>query len=249
MRDFHLPGRSPVFAMNGICATSHPLAAKVAVQMLEQGGNAVDAAIAAAVLLGICEPQMTGLAGDCFVLLKPAGEQRILALNGSGRAPQNIDAAALRAKGLAAVPPDGPEAVTLPGAIDAFCTLSAEWGRKGLDASLAPAIRYADEGVPVGPRTAFDWAGDVDWIKGDARGFYLTDGKAPRAGDVFKNDAVSEHGAGDESPLAHDAARCTASAMDKTASASKPALRRPSATPVSIGFGEPRVGKRAGPAT
>ena len=71
MRSFHLPGRSPVIARHAMCATSHPLAAKVAVQMLEAGGNAVDAAIAAAVLLGLCEPAMCGLGGDCFVLVKP----------------------------------------------------------------------------------------------------------------------------------------------------------------------------------
>ena len=98
MRDFHLPGRSPVFATNGMCATSHPLAAKVAVQILESGGNAVDAAIAGAVLLGLAEPQMTGIGGDCFALIaKPDGT--VLALNGSGRAPAGLDADALRAAG------------------------------------------------------------------------------------------------------------------------------------------------------
>ncbi|MFT6074853.1 MAG: gamma-glutamyltranspeptidase/glutathione hydrolase, partial [Yoonia sp.] len=99
MRNFHKSGRSAVYATNGMCATSHPLAAKVAVQMMEAGGNAMDGAIAGAVLLGLCEPQMTGIGGDCFVLMTPAGEDRVVALNGSGRAPAGIDAAKLREKG------------------------------------------------------------------------------------------------------------------------------------------------------
>ena len=186
MRDFQKPGRSAVFATNGMCATSHPLAAKAAVDVMERGGNAVDAAIAGAVLLGICEPQMTGIGGDCFVLLKPAGREDVIALNGSGRAPAGYSAAAMRDRGLTAVPTNGVEAVTLPGAVDAFCRLSSDWGKIGLDAILAPAIRYAEEGVPVAPRVAFDWAGDASHLQGAARTHYLIDGRAPKVGERFR---------------------------------------------------------------
>jgi gamma-glutamyltranspeptidase / glutathione hydrolase len=179
MRDFHMPGRSAIYATNGICATSHPLAAKVAVEVMERGGNAVDAAIAGAVLLGICEPQMTGIGGDCFVLLKPAGREDVIALNGSGRAPAGYSAQAMRDRGLTAVPLHGVEAVTLPGAVDAFCRLSADWGKLGLDAVLAPAIRYAEEGVPVAPRVAFDWAEDAAASAG--RGAAALPDRWPRA--------------------------------------------------------------------
>lgn len=192
MRDFQMPGRSAVFATNGICATSHPLAAAAAIDILKSGGNAVDAAISGAVLLGICEPQMTGLGGDCFVLLKPAGEERVVALNGSGRAPAGLSAAALRDRGLATVPLHGVEAVTLPGAVDAFCRLSADWGKMGLAETLAPAIHYAEEGVPVAPRTAFDWAAAADDLQGAARDFFLLGGQAPRPGQIFRAPGQAE---------------------------------------------------------
>lgn len=181
-----MPGRSAVYATNAMVATSHPLAAKVAVETLEAGGNAVDAAIAGAVLLGLCEPQMAGIGGDLFALVKPAGQESILALNGSGRAPAGLSAAAMRAAGHTAVPLRGVEAVTLPGAVDAFCRLGADWGRLGLDRLLAPAIRYADEGVPVAPRVAFDWEEDAQVLRGDARRFYLGNGTPPRAGQIFR---------------------------------------------------------------
>ncbi len=192
MRDFQTPGRSLVYAANGLCATSHPLAAQVAVRILQDGGNAVDAAIAGAVLLGICEPQMTGLGGDAFVLLKPPGQERILGLNGSGRAPAALDAASLRALGLTAMPVYNAAAVTVPGAVDAFVRLSADWGRLGLAASLAPAIRYAEEGVPVAPRTARDWAEAVEHLQGDARRHFLIGGEAPRPGRTFRAPGQAE---------------------------------------------------------
>jgi gamma-glutamyltranspeptidase/glutathione hydrolase len=192
MRDFQFPGRSPVFATNGMCATSHPLAAKVAVQILEQGGNAADAAIAAAVLLGFCEPQMTGLGGDAFVLVKPAGSDQVLTLNGSGRAPAAVSADALRGRGLAVMPEWGIDTVTMPGAVDAFCRLSQDHGRIGMAATLAPAIHYADAGVPVAPRTAFDWQMRTRKLTGAAQEAYMIGGIAPRVGQVFRSPAQAD---------------------------------------------------------
>ena len=184
MRDFHLPGRSPVLATKGICATSHPLAAQVALDILKRGGNAMDAAIAGAVLLGFCEPAMTGIGGDCFVLYTDPGSKKIRALNGSGRAPAAADAVKLRAEGYSAIPEKGALPVTVPGAIDAFCHLSETIGKLGIDALFAPAIQYAEEGVPVAPRVAFDWITDV--FQGKARDYYLNKGAPLRKGEIFR---------------------------------------------------------------
>jgi len=186
MRDFQAPGRSLVYAGNGMAATSHPLASQVAVRMLQDGGNAVDAAIAAGVLLGFCEPPMCGLGGDCFVLLKPPGEERLVGLNGSGRAPAGLDAGQLRTEGHAVLPVRSAAAVTVPGAVDAVARLAADWGRLGLAACLAPAIGYAEAGVPVAPRTALDWQAAASELLGDARRFFLSGGAAPRPGEVFR---------------------------------------------------------------
>ena len=177
MRDFQLPGRSATHATNGLCATSHPLAAKIAIDTLERGGNAMDAAIAGAVLLGICEPQMTGLGGDCFVLYRLPGEDRVRALNGSGRAPAAASAAELRARGLQAVPLHAAEAVTIPGAVDAFCRLNDAHGKLELDALLAPAIRYAEEGVPVAPRVARDLQTATAVLQGHGRRHFTDRGR------------------------------------------------------------------------
>ena len=186
MRDFHLPGRSPVFATNGMCATSHPLAAKIALDTLQAGGNAVDAAIAGAIVLGIAEPQMTGIGGDCFALISQPGSEDIVAVNGSGRAPAALSADALRGAGHGTMPIYDVQAVTVPGAVDAFCKMSETWGKLGLDRILAPAIHYADAGIPVAPRVAFDWAQGADNLKGSARADFLLDGLAPTAGKLFR---------------------------------------------------------------
>jgi len=192
MRDFQHTGRSAVFSTNGMCATSHPLAASVAVDVLKAGGNAMDAAIAGAVLLGLCEPQMTGIGGDCFVLWAKDQDSPVQALNGSGRAPQGSSAARLRDQGHDTVPLYGPEAVTLPGAVDAFCHLAETVGKIGLDRILAPSIHYAEAGVPVAPRVAFDWAKDYDKLQGAARDAYLLDGAVPKVGQMFRAPGQAE---------------------------------------------------------
>ena len=186
MRDFQLPGRSAVYASNGICATSHPLAALVGVDMLRSGGNAVDAAIAMAFVLGICEPMMCGIGGDLFALVKPAGSDDVKALNASGRAPAGFDAAALRAAGHSTIPLDAPAAITMPGGVDGLCRLSEDWGRKGLAEVLAPAIHYADAGVPAAPRTADDWRKTGPRLKGAARRFYMNGDQPFALGQTFR---------------------------------------------------------------
>ncbi|WP_071674448.1 gamma-glutamyltransferase family protein [Nioella nitratireducens] len=192
MRDFHLPGRSAVFAENGMCATSHPLAAKTAVSLLEAGGNAVDAAIGAAILLGICEPQMTGIGGDCFALVKRPDSDEIVGLNGSGRAPAGLSADALRDAGHTTMPIHDAAAITVPGAVDAFCRLHGDMGRLDMAEVLAPAIRYADEGVPIAPRVAFDLQESGPFLQGVAKDHYLINGQIPTTGQVFRSPAQAE---------------------------------------------------------
>jgi gamma-glutamyltranspeptidase/glutathione hydrolase len=190
MRDFQTPGRSAVFAMNGMCATSHPAAARVAIDLLREGGSAVDAALGAAAILCVAEPQMCGLAGDCFALIRPGGTDAVIAVNGSGRAPATLHAAALRDRGMSAVPVHGVESVTVPGAVDAFCEMSRDWGRMPLDQVLAPAIAAAEDGLPVAPRVARDWLAEGGVLQGAARDVYLNAGRAPVAGDVFRQPGI-----------------------------------------------------------
>lgn len=186
MRDFQTPGRSAVYATSGMVATSHPLAAAAGLKVLQDGGNAMDAALATAFLLTICEPHMCGLGGDAFALWSLPDSGSVHALNGSGRAPGGLDAAALRAGGHSLMPHRSVQSVTLPGAVDAFCHLHETQCTLPLDRLLAPAIAAAETGVPVAPRVARDWAVDAEVLSGAARRHYLTDGKPPATGTLFR---------------------------------------------------------------
>jgi len=186
-RDFQRPGRSPVYATNSMAASSHPLASQAAIDIMRSGGNAVDGAIAAAAVLAVVEPAMTGLGGDCFAILARPGAP-LVGINGSGRAPAGADPQPLHDKGLTAIPENDPVSVTLPGAVDAWDRLLNAYGTMGLDTVLRPAIRYAEEGFAVAPRVAADWALFEQRLSTEkaTRDIYLRDGKAPQTGDIHR---------------------------------------------------------------
>src|SRR6185312_14933976 len=191
-RDFQLPGRSPVIACEGMAATSHPLASLAAIDVLRSGGNAVDAAVTACAVLCVVEPHMTGIGGDCFVMLAKAG-QPAWGYNGSGRAASKASTHALLDQGLKEIG-TSIHAVTVPGALDAWdATLSAH-GTIGLDQALAPAIRYAEQGFPLTARSAFDWARFKDRLRADPglAKHYLRNGALPKEGDIIKLPALAK---------------------------------------------------------
>src|SRR6266853_2662843 len=176
-RDFHSPGRSAVFACDGMAATSHPLASQVAIDTLKAGGTAADAAVAAAAALAVVEPHMTGIGGDCFCLVAKPG-MPIWGYNGSGRAAAAARADILWDKGVRTIGLDSPHCVTVPGAIEAWSAVLHSHGSFGLDRVLAPAIHYAEHGFPVAPRIAYDWTFSEDALGADpgASRHYLVNG-------------------------------------------------------------------------
>ena len=192
MRDFQLPGRSPVYATHGMAATSMPAATLVALDVLREGGNALDAAVAACAALCVIEPQSTGIGGDCFCLYAPAGTGQVVALNGSGRAPEAATIDWFEGHGIAALEPSSAHAVTVPGAVGAWETLLAAHGRKGLDELLQPAIRFAAEGWPVHDRVAWDWQRAEAKLRATGAVSFLPGGVAPAPGDRFAQPALAD---------------------------------------------------------
>ncbi|MEL0133318.1 MAG: gamma-glutamyltransferase, partial [Rhodobiaceae bacterium] len=176
MRHLEYPGRSPVAAPNGMASTSHPLSTQAAVTILQDGGNALDAAIAACAVQCVVEPESTGIGGDCFCLYAPGGSDNIIAFNGSGRAPMALSSDRLLEQGISRIERQSPHAVTIPGAVDAWTQLNRDHGRMDLDRLLAPAIAYARDGYPVTQRVARDFAGAFEWLDADARTVFARDG-------------------------------------------------------------------------
>jgi gamma-glutamyltranspeptidase/glutathione hydrolase len=193
MRDFITPSRSIAVGERGMAATSHPQATLAALDILKAGGNAMDAAIAAVALQGVVEPQMTGVGGDCFVIYSPKAGAPV-ALNGSGRTPAKTDLAKFVATGAKDISPSSPQAVTIPGAIDAWCKLAAAHGSKSLEDILKPAIDAAENGFRITPRVAADWSRFRGRLESNpaAKAHFLPGGVAPAIGDKRSQPALGK---------------------------------------------------------
>ena len=188
-RNASMAGRSSVYAPHGVAATSQPLATTAALNVLEHGGNAIDAAVTAAAVLGVVEPMMTGPGGDVFAIIWLAKEKRLVALNSSGRAGAGMTREELIKRGHQRMPQRGAETITVPGAIAGWNELLKKYGTMTLAQALQPAIRYADEGFPVTPIIAGDWAAEHNVLERDEGGkaTFLINGHTPRAGEWFRN--------------------------------------------------------------
>jgi len=184
-----MAGRSTVYAPRGAVATSQPMASTAALEILQRGGNAIDAAVAAAAVLNVVEPHMTGMGGDMFAILWSADQQRLVGLDASGRAGSLISPDVLRERGFENMPGSGPEAVTVPGALSGWAALLEEHGTVSLAEALAPAIRIAEEGFPVTPIIARQWRAEEAKLRRDpgSAATYLIQGVGPQAGDWRTN--------------------------------------------------------------
>ena len=183
--------RSEVIAQNGMVATSHPLATQVGLDILKQGGNAIDAAIAANAALGLMEPIGCGIGGDLFVILWDAKTQKLYGLNASGRSPKGLRLEYFEEKGMTEIPSYGPLPVSVPGAVDGWFELHGKFGSLPMEAILEPAINYAENGFPFTELIGYYFNRSVSRFL--ERGFpniednYMRNGKIPKEGEMFQN--------------------------------------------------------------
>ncbi len=186
--------RSEVIASNGMAATSQPLATQIALDILRQGGSAVDAAIAANAALGLMEPTGSGIGGDLFAIVWDNENKQLLGLNASGRSPMLLTLDYFRQQELEQVPYLGPLAVSVPGAVDGWFELHQRFGKLSMADILAPAIAYARNGFPVTEVIADGWAANAR-TRADFAGFkevYMPGGSVPGKGDMFRNPRLAD---------------------------------------------------------
>ncbi|MFW8591737.1 gamma-glutamyltransferase [Glaciecola sp. 2405UD65-10] len=185
--------RSEVIAQNGMVATSQPLATQVGLDVLKQGGNAIDAAIAANAMLGLVEPTGSGIGGDLFAIVWDAQSKQLYGLNASGRSPLSLSLDEFKKQGLSEIPKFGPLPVSVPGAVDGWFMLSERFGSLPMQNLLAPAISYARNGFPVSELIAYYFSVNQQRI-GQYPGFeqtFTTNGNTPKKGEIFKNPALA----------------------------------------------------------
>jgi gamma-glutamyltranspeptidase / glutathione hydrolase len=181
--------RSEVIASEAMAATSQPLATQIALQIMRDGGSALDAAIAANAALGLMEPTGNGIGGDLFAIVWDPKSRRLHGYNGSGRSPAALTLEEFQKRGLKFIPKHGPLPVSVPGCVDGWFALHEKFGRLPMKKVLAPAVRYAREGFPVSEVIAYYWARSVP-VLSPFPGFreqFTLDGRAPAKGEIWKN--------------------------------------------------------------
>jgi gamma-glutamyltranspeptidase / glutathione hydrolase len=181
--------RSVVAATNGVIATSQPLASAAGLRVLQDGGNAIDAAVTAAAVLSVVEPHMNGIGGDLFAIVYSAKTKRVHVLNASGRSAQAATIEEFTRRELKSIPYRGELSVSVPGTVDGWHELLANHGTRTLPQALEPAIRYARDGYAVSEIIARGWQGQVKTLSSDpaAAATFLIDGRAPEANAVVRN--------------------------------------------------------------
>ena len=181
--------RSEVIAENGMVATSHPLATQIGLDILKNGGNAIDAAIAANAAIGLMEPTGNGIGGDLFAIIWMENDKKLYGLNASGRSPKNLKLDYFKNNNFTKIPAYGPLPVSVPGCVDGWFEMHEKFGNLKMKEILEPAIFYAENGFPVSELVSY-------YLKISARNFskypnfnetYLIDGFAPNKGQIFKN--------------------------------------------------------------
>ena len=182
-------GRSMVISRYGIVAAESPLAAQAGAQILEHGGNAIDAAVAANAMMGLVAPMMDGMGGDLFAIVYDAKSGKLYGLNASGWAPAGLSIQFLKDQGIREMPQHGIQSVTVPGAVDGWQKLLDRFGKKKFPEVLAPAIRAAEDGFPVPEWMAAAWKDGADSLRASdaAVQTYLPSGRAPATGQLFRN--------------------------------------------------------------